>query len=160
MYKFGTKGPCIPSFRKETSMRILNLVSALVASVFALALGAGDSSASNVKFGKWQKDPNRDRYYCQYEYPAKNNPTQINIQICIWYPHDAQRKGYYYFANKNNQIWGRCVCPASPDYNPNVMQWSKLMNNQWQNLTPGDCPAPKDGDPNGAAIDKIPDPPV
>ena len=111
-------------------------------------------------YGQWQKDPDRDRIFCEYRYPAKDDPTKINIQIMIWYSNDAKRSGYCYFANKENKIWGRCVCPKNPGYNPGVMQWSKLMDDNWSDLPKGDCPAPKDGDPGRALIDKIPDPPA
>jgi len=111
-------------------------------------------------YGMWKNDPNKDRMFCEYRYPAKDNPAQINVQIMIWYPNDPDRTGYYYFANKENKIWGRCVCPKNSNYDPNVMQWSKLMGDNWQELPAGDCPAPKDGDPSLAAIDKIPDPPA
>lgn len=112
---------------------------------------------SDVKFGAWKLEKGKDRYYCEYRYPARNNPAQSLVQIVIWYPNDAQRKGYYYFANKSNQVWGRCVCPKNPTYDPNTMQWSKFENNAWTDLPAGTCPAPKDGDPARAAIDRIPD---
>lgn len=139
----------------------------LVASALAVALPAG-VSASDVKFGKWMKDPDKDRYYCEYKYPAPPKRVEgkivveIKVQICIWYPNDAARKEYYYFANKDNKIWGRCVCPASPKYDPKPekMQWSTMKDGKWDDLPEGDCPAPKDGDPKRAQINKIPDPPV
>jgi hypothetical protein len=65
-----------------------------------------------------------------------------------------------YFANKENKSWGRCVCPTNSNYDPRVMQWSKLTGESWDELPKGERPAPKDGDPQLAAIDKIPDPPV
>jgi hypothetical protein len=113
-----------------------------------------------VTFGRWQRDPVRDRYWCRYQYPDKNNPNRRNEQIMVWYPDDGTRNGYYYFVNAKNQYWGRCICPANPGYNPNVMQWSLLTDGQWEDLPPGDCPSPKDGDPQGAAIGSIPDPPA
>jgi len=121
--------------------------------------GGGRWSGQNT-FGTWHKDPDRDRYYCEYRYPAKGSPSKINKQLCIWYPDDEVRSGYYYFSNKENKIWGRCVCPANRDYNPDVMQWSKLDGDSWDELPQGDCPAPKDGDEAMAAIGQIPDPPI
>jgi hypothetical protein len=130
-----------------------------LATIAVLAV-AGAATASNVQFAPWKKDNNRNRWYCEYRYPSKVNPTIVKVQICVWYPDDAQRKNYYYFVNNENKIWGRCVCPASPSYNPNVMQWGRLNGDQWTDLPAGECPAPKDGDPVQASIDKIPDPPV
>jgi hypothetical protein len=118
------------------------------------------AGASDVKFGDWQYDKQQDRYYCEYQYPAKGNVTKINIQIMIWYPNDKERRNYYYFANKKNEIWGKCVCPANPAYNPDEMQWSKMVGGKWEELPKGKCPAPGDGDPERASIDKIPKPPV
>ncbi len=122
-------------------------------------IGSGKWNGTAM-YGGWEKDPNKDRMFCEYRYPSKDNPAQINVQIMIWYPNDPARCGYYYFANKEHKIWGRCVCPKDPNYDPGVMQWSKLMNDEWQELPKGDCPAPKDGDPDRAAIDQIPDPPA
>ena len=141
-------------------MKDYRVVGVLFASLVISATIAGGGLASDVTFGKWKKDPAKNRVFCEYQYPAKGNPTQINIQICIWYPSDGQRNGYYYFANKDHKIWGRCVCPANADYNPDVMQWSKLVDDNWEELPKGDCPAPKDGDPGLAAINEIPDPPA
>lgn len=121
--------------------------------------GGGRWTGSSM-FGMWKTDPNNNRMYCEYRYPALNNPAQINVQLVIWYPQDPDRTGYYYFANRENQIWGRCVCSKNPTYDPNSMQWSKLIDNSWEELPQGETPAPKDGDPDMAAIDKIPDPPV
>ena len=58
------------------------------------------------QFGKWQKDPDKDRYYCEYYYPDKMDTTQTDTQICIYYPDDDAKKNYYYFANKSNKIGG------------------------------------------------------
>jgi hypothetical protein len=125
-----------------------------------LSLFCASAVASDVKFGVWQHDKQEGRYYCEYQYPAKTNPTQINVQILIWYPDDKDRRNFYYFANKKNQYWGRCVCPADPNYNPQVMQWAKLTDGKWKDLPKGDCPAPGDGDSQRASIDKIPKPPI
>ena len=111
-------------------------------------------------YGGWQKDPNSDRMFCEYRYPSKNDPTTINVQIVIWYPNDPDRCNYYYFANKSNKIWGRCLCPKSPAYDPDVMQWSKLNGDDWEELDKGDCPSPADGDSTLSAIDNIQDPPI
>ena len=132
-------------------------VSLLVAFMLMLPSMA---AASDVKFGKWQKDAAKERYFCEYQYPADGNAKQINVQIAIWYPNDPARKGFYYFANKDNKIWGRCVCPASSTYNKTVMAWSKLEGEKWKDLRKGECPAPKNGDAKRASIDKIPDPPA
>jgi hypothetical protein len=132
----------------------------LMASAFALMLFPSMATASDVKFGKWMYDKKEDRFYCEYTYPDKVKPqAQINVQILIWYPNDKERRGNYYFANKKNEFWGKCVCPADPNYNPAVMQWSKMKDGDWNKLPDGDCPAPADGDPKGATIDKIPKPP-
>ena len=120
----------------------------------------GGTWNGTAMFGSWQKDPNRDRFFCEYRYPAKNDPTTINVQVMIWYHNDPARSGYYYFANKEHNIWGRCMCPKHPNYDEDAMQWSKLMNDDWTELPRGDCPAPGDGDPGLAAIDQIPDPPA
>jgi hypothetical protein len=111
-------------------------------------------------FGMWRRDPNSERFYCEYRYPDRGEPGRINVQLCIWYPNDPDRSNYYYFANRENKVWGRCVCPASSQYDPNVMQWGKLNGDQWNDLPPGACPPPADGDPGLSAIDRIPDPPV
>lgn len=123
-------------------------------------IGQGKWSGTAM-YGAWKKDDKKNRMYCEYRYPDKEDPEQINTQTMIWYPEDPKRSKYYYFANKENKIWGRCVCPKSDDYDANVMQWSRLNgNNEWDELPQGDCPAPKDGDPQNAAIDRIPDPPA
>ena len=121
--------------------------------------GGGKWNGTSM-YGQWEKDPNRDRWFCEYRYPDRSDPTVINVQIMLWYPNDAQRSGYYYFANKKNEIWGRCVCPSDPDFDAEVMQWSTLAGDAWTELPAGDCPAPKDGNPKLAAIDAIPDPPA
>ena len=140
-------------------MRRIKWAGLLTASAIVLVCLVGEARAS-VKFGKWQKDPDKDRYYCEYYYPDKMDTTQTDSQICIYYPDDDARKNYYYFANKSYKIWGRCVCPTSPNYDPKEMQWGKLSGTTWTDLQKGDCPAPADGDPTGAAISKIPDPPA
>lgn len=122
-------------------------------------IGNGKWTGSAM-YGAWRRDPNRDRYYCEYRYPSADNPVTINVQIVLWYANDPQRSNYYYFVNKKQQVWGRCVCPNSPSYDADAMQWSRLTNNNWIELPVGDCPAPADGDPQQAAINSIPDPPV
>ena len=64
---------------------------------------------------------------------------------------DAKRNNYYYFANKDNKIWGRCVCPASPNYDKTAMQWSLLEDGMWQDLPKGKCPAPQERRPAAGA---------
>lgn len=145
----------------EMAMRLVNWLGVLTVAAFALTLWCPEAQASDVKFGKWMKDKKEDRYYCEYQYPDKAKPkTKTNVQTMIWYPNDKARKGNYYFANKDNKVWGKCVCPADPNYDPKVMQWSKMVNGKWKELPKGDCPAPANGDPEGASIDKIPRPPA
>ena len=52
--------------------------------------GEGKWNGSSM-YGQWQKDPDRDRIFCEYRYPAKDDATTINIQIVIWYPNDSKR---------------------------------------------------------------------
>lgn len=134
-------------------------VSLLVALGLALALPSS-ASASDVKFSKWKKDPGKDRLVCEMTYPAKDTPTKTKTQYVVAYTSDPVRKNFYYFATTEGKIWGRCVAPPSKAYDKDVMQWSKMSGDKWVDLPKGECPAPSDGDPKKAVIEKIPDPPI
>src|SRR4051812_26670571 len=86
---------------------------------------------SDVKFGKWKKDPGKDRCYCEYPYPSKSHPVVLNVQMMIYYPNDPARRDYSYFANKENQISGRCIQPPSLRYDPRAMQWLVTKEDGW-----------------------------
>ena len=115
--------------------------------------------ASQVAFGTWKKDKKQDRFVCEYKYPMRNNPNRAGSGQLLWFPNDAVRKDYYFFANKGNQIWGRCLCPKSSSYSSKELKWSMFEKNHWNDLPGSSSPVPKDGYPGRASIDKIPDPP-
>ena len=112
---------------------------------------------SQVRYGDWKEDKKKDCFVCEYKYPSKNNSSRVGNQLLIWYPNDSERKDYYFFASKGNQLWGRCVCPKSVEYDRKEIKWSVFEKNKWTNLPAGACPAPKDGYIGRASIDRIPD---
>lgn len=115
--------------------------------------------ASQVQFGPWKEDKKKDRFVCEYKYPL-NNGLRFGAQQIAWYPNDPERKDYYYFATKTEQIWARCLCPNSSAYNRKELKWSVPDKTNWTDLPDGACPAPKDGHAGRAAIDAVPNLPA
>jgi hypothetical protein len=92
-------------------------------------------------------------FRCTYTY--RNNQDHLDTQLVLWFPDDPARRDYYFWRKSMSEAyWAHCVCPASPVYNPNQMQWWCPPNHE---MEPGDCPPP----PNGNSDDPIADvPPI
>lgn len=132
-----------------------------LAALFVQSMAGQFAVASNITYGPWVQTQRKGAYSCEFTYPDKANPYQRNKQTMKWYSNDPIRRGYCYAFTQDGKCWAACVNTLNRKYDPNVMQWSKVMpNGQMVAFPPGYCPAPKNGDPQGAGIDNVPPPPA
>jgi hypothetical protein len=98
----------------------------------ATAAMSGGAAAPRQKYSAWKFHPEKNYYYCKYEYKTSANSPQYQYDYCIYYKDDAKinNKWIYFYNPRSEKYWARYPTVNNDKYREYAQKrldaWSEL----------------------------------